>query len=677
MKIGVIDSGIGGLSVLSSLIKNCPNHEYIYFGDTIHLPYGEKTEEQIIEYANNIIKFLEKEDVSVIVIACGTISSHLKSLKSNVPLIDIISPLKGKLDNYKKISIMATPMSIKTNAFKQYINCELNLIACPKLVPIIENNDYSKLDNTLKEYLKSTYDSEALILGCTHYPLIKNEISKYFKGNIICLDKYIIDKINELSESEFKLKLYFSAITDKLLENVKRILNRNDLDIERKCVNMLENKKILVLGMARSGYSVAKLIYKNNDVIITDKNDQDENKVKELETLGVKFIKSDTGVELLDKSFDLVIKNPGIEPSHPVVKKANELNIKIVNEMEVAYNYLPKNVKIIGITGSNGKTTTTTILYNLLKLHGIDVILGGNIGYPLSEVVEKVNVNSVLVLEISDHQLYNLDTFKTDISVLTNICPTHLDFHGTYENYKNTKKKIFNHHTSIDKAFINYKNEDSLDITKDILSSKYYFNNDGNYYNEEGIYINNELVIKLSDIKIKGTHNYENILVSLMVLKEFAFDKDIIKEYLSKFNGVEHRIEVVDSKSNIDFYNDSKATNPTSTLTALKTMNKPTHLILGGMERSQDFNELNEYIGVVKCIYAIGEVTDRIFDYAKSMNIECIKCYKLDKAMNEINEKVKNNEIVLLSPASASWDQYDKFETRGEEFKKLVEKLFD
>ena len=429
--------------------------------------------------------------------------------------------------------------------------------------------------------------------------------------------------------------------------------------------------------MARSGYHAAKLLHSSNEIIITDKNDQKEENVKELESLGVKFIKSESGVELLDSSFDLIIKNPGIEPSHPIVKKASELNIKIVNEMEVAYNYLPKSVKIIGITGSNGKTTTTTILYSLLKLHGIDTILGGNIGYPLSEVVGKVNVNSVLVLEISDHQLYNLDTFKTDISVLTNICPTHLDFHGTYENYKNTKKKIFNHHTNLDKAFINYKNEDSMNITENILSDKNYFNNEKNYYNEKGIYINNELVIELNDIKIKGSHNYENILAVLVVLKEFAFDKEIIKDYLSQFNGVEHRIEVVDSKSKINFYNDSKATNPTSTLTALKTMANPTHLILGGMERSQDFNELNEYIKIVKCIYAIGEVTDRVYEYANNLGINCIKCYTLENAMNEIKEKVQFNDAVLLSPASASWDQYDKFETRGEEFKKLVEKLFD
>ena len=161
------------------------------------------------------------------------------------------------------------------------------------------------------------------------------------------------------------------------------------------------------------------------------------------------------------------------------------------------------------------------------------------------------------------------------------------------------------------------------------------------------------------------------------MLKEFAFNKEIIKNYLQKFNGVEHRIEVVDSNSGIDFYNDSKATNPTSTLTALKTMNKPTRLILGGMERSQNFNELNSVMGIVKCIYAIGAVTDRIESYATENNIACVKCYNLEDAMTKIKEDVSIGEAVLLSPASASWDQYDKFETRGEEFKKLVEKLFE
>jgi len=236
MKIGLMDSGIGGLTVLKSLLKNCPNHEYIYYGDTLHLPYGEKSKDEIINYSNKIIEFLESEKVDLIVIACGTVSSHREGLKSNKKIIDIISPLNNKLDNYSKISIMATPLSIKTNAFKNYINSELNLIACPKLVPIIESNNYEKLDLVLKEYLESTFDSDALILGCTHYPIIKEYIEKYFDKDIICLDKFIVDIVSDLELSNNSLKLYFSK-TDKILEeNVKRILELEDVHLERMCL---------------------------------------------------------------------------------------------------------------------------------------------------------------------------------------------------------------------------------------------------------------------------------------------------------------------------------------------------------------------------------------------------------------------------------------------------------
>ncbi len=440
---------------------------------------------------------------------------------------------------------------------------------------------------------------------------------------------------------------------------------------------MLENKKIFVLGLAKSGYYVTKLLASKNTILVTDKIEPTKETLEELASLGVTFKQSETGVELLDETFDIMIKNPGIEPKHPCVLKALDLKIDIVNEMEVAYHYLPKHIKIIGITGSNGKTTTTTMLYELLKKHHVPCHLGGNIGFPLSQIVNDIKSGDVLVLEISDHQLYNLKDFKTDISILTNICPTHLDFHGNYENYKKTKQKIFNHHGSSDLAIINASNTDSLEVTEKIKSRKEYFNNQENYYNDKGIYINSKLVIKLSDIKIKGSHNYENILACLLALKEIAFDKRLIKEYLSNFNGVEHRIEIVDSKRNIEFYNDSKATNPTSTLIALKTMTKKTHLILGGMERSQDFHELDGEINKVAGIYAIGEVTKRVANYAKKMHIPCYKCETLEKAMHQIKENVQNDEAVLLSPASASWDQYDKFETRGEEFKKLVEKLFN
>lgn len=437
---------------------------------------------------------------------------------------------------------------------------------------------------------------------------------------------------------------------------------------------MYENKKILILGAAKSGIAVAKLLANRNNAItlsdIKPLNPQDE---KELKSLNINIVITSNQVDLIDTSYDLVIKNPAIMVTSDIVKKLDSLNIKTENELEVAYHFLPDDVKIIGITGSNGKTTTTTIIYELLKRHGQSVILGGNIGTPLSALVSEVKKGDVVLLEISDHQLCDIHEFKTNISVLTNICPTHLDYHGTYEHYMNTKKKIFNLHTKGDLAIINAQNIDSMSITKDISSTKIYFNNDENYIKDGYIYLHNHQYLSIDEICLKGHHNYENILAALLVLDNFKLDKEIVKSFLSEFKGVNHRLEYVTKKDGVEYYNDSKSTNPTATITALQTFTKPVHLILGGLERNQDFNELNDYMKYVKYIYAIGGVTDRIFDYAKSINIPCQKCYTLNVAMEKIHENVHEGEVVLLSPGSSSQDQYVKFEDRGDEFKNIVE----
>ncbi len=238
MTIGIFDSGVGGLTVLKSLLKNYPNHKYIYYGDNLNVPYGNKSIEELQKYGNNIIEFLEKAGAEKIIIACGTLSSNKEILKSNVELIDLLSPLKNKLDNYHKISIMATPLSVKTNAFAKYINCNLNLIACEKLVPLIEHNDYTNLDEILKEYLQSTKDSDALILGCTHYPIIMDRVAKFFPKKIITLDEFILDKVKNLESSEPSLQIYFSLIDNNVLDNTKKILNNDKINIERKILNV-------------------------------------------------------------------------------------------------------------------------------------------------------------------------------------------------------------------------------------------------------------------------------------------------------------------------------------------------------------------------------------------------------------------------------------------------------
>lgn len=233
MKIGLLDSGIGGLTVLKRLIDKCPNHEYIYFGDTLNMPYGEKSREELIECGNKVIEFLENNNVDLIIIACGTLSNNIDYLKSNTKLISLIPLLNKKLDKYREVTIMATPLSIKTNIYKKYIHTKLNLIPCYGLAEAIEHNDNIKINKLLGNYLKDI-NSDILLLGCTHYPIIKNNIKKYYNGDIIGLDEFIVGEIINLKESNFKLKLYFSYIDDNLINNVKNILLINNIEIEER-----------------------------------------------------------------------------------------------------------------------------------------------------------------------------------------------------------------------------------------------------------------------------------------------------------------------------------------------------------------------------------------------------------------------------------------------------------
>ena len=443
---------------------------------------------------------------------------------------------------------------------------------------------------------------------------------------------------------------------------------------------MYENKKILILGAAKSGIAVAKLLAnKNNKIVLTDLNALDDNIKNELENLGIEIVITNNQLHLIDNTWNLVIKNPAIMSTSPLIKKCEDLNLRVENEMEVAYHFLPKDIKIIGVTGSNGKTTTTTMLYNMLKVSGNNVVLGGNIGTPLTDLLKIIKSGDILLLEISDHQLCDFYDFKTDISVLTNICPTHLDYHGTYEHYMKTKKKIFNNHTSKDIAVINKDNEDACKVSEDIKSSKVYFSRKDitckAYFKDGYIYLDNEKVLNINDIVVPGEHNIENVMAALIVCSYFKMDVERIKKFLKNFGGVEHRLEFVRNINGVKYYNDSKSTNPTSTITALKTFDKNVHLILGGLDRNQDYHELDDYMKNVAYIYAIGGTTDMVGEYAKELGIPCYKGYTLDKAMEFLETNVNSGDIVLLSPGSSSQDQYPHFEDRGNEFKCIVNKI--
>ena len=446
---------------------------------------------------------------------------------------------------------------------------------------------------------------------------------------------------------------------------------------------MFENKKIFILGFARSGYEAAKyLIKKGNEVLINDGKEEskvDQKKKEELEKLGVKFFFGSHPDDLLDNSYDYLIKNPGVPIHHKYVEKAKEIGVEVINEVEMAYRLLPKDVTLIGITGTNGKTTTTTLTYEIIKEAGIRCHLAGNIGYPLCSFLDKLKAGDVIVMETSCQQLENVKDFKPNIAVMTNLSEAHVDFFDNdYQKYKDVKTRIFKNQANEDVAILNLENNEVLAQTKDIKSKKLYFSSMKEadcYLKDNIIYYKDKEVINTDDMIIVGKHNAENVMASILVAKQFNISDDVIRKVVYNFKGVEHRLEFCGEVSGVKYYNDTEATNIKCTQIALSSFNKPTIIILGGLERGQDFNELTSYMKNVKAVIAIGQCRKRVEDYAKSINIPVYTHEFLKDGFKEIKKIEKEGDVVLLSPASASWDQYKECEIRGNEFKDYVKEL--
>ena len=446
---------------------------------------------------------------------------------------------------------------------------------------------------------------------------------------------------------------------------------------------MFEDKKILILGMARSGYEACKYLSKHNNTIILNdggsRDKQDKDKVLELERLGITMIFDSHPDDLLDDSFDYVIKNPGIRNDHKYVIKAKELGIPVINEAEMAYRLLPLDVTLIGITGTNGKTTTTTLTYEMIKKSGKRVHLAGNIGYPLCSFLEKLESGDIIVMEVSCQQLANMDKFKPHIALMTNLSEAHIDFFGSYDLYKKVKLKLFANQRDDDIAILNIENDEVMKGTIDIKSNVKYFSSkreiNGAYFIDDKLYYYDEFIMNRDEFLLKGNHNVENALGAMMIAKEVGVDNDSIVSVLKTFTGVRHRLEFIDKVKGVDYYNDTEATNTKCTEIALKAFDKNVVLILGGLERGQDFHDLDDFISPVKEIVGIGECRNRVKEYGDSIGIKTTIYEHLNEAMDYINSVVVDGDTVLLSPASASWDQYKQCEDRGDEFRDIVKEL--
>lgn len=447
---------------------------------------------------------------------------------------------------------------------------------------------------------------------------------------------------------------------------------------------MFENKKVLILGLARSGYQAARVLCaRGNEVILNDGKSEeklDQNQIADLKEMGVKLVFGSHPDDLLDDSFDYLIKNPGVPIDHKYVLKARKLGIEVINEVEMGYRLLPEGVKLIAITGTNGKTTTTTLTYEIMKkAFGDRVILAGNIGFPLCSVLDKITSETILVMEISCQQLENLTQFRPNVALMTNLSPAHIDFLKSYDNYKRVKAKLFQNQDSNDVAILNIDNDDVLNSTKDIKSTVKYFSStreiNGCYLKDNKIYYYGDAVMNTDKVFIAGRHNLENCMGAIMIAKEFNVSNDIICDVITNFRGVEHRLEYVGTVLGRKFYNDTEATNIKCTQIALSSFTSPIVLILGGLERGQDFNELTSFVKNVKAIIGIGQCRERVLEFGNSMNIPTYIYEHLSDGFDKCFEESDSGDIILLSPASASWDQYKECEVRGAEFKKKVEEL--
>ena len=443
-----------------------------------------------------------------------------------------------------------------------------------------------------------------------------------------------------------------------------------------------------ILGAGRSGIAAAKLLKRNGArVFLSDGSDKDKLKFFDEEVLKENGIEFELGVHS-DRIYenDIFIKSPGIPPDSEVIQNAVRLNKKIYSEIEAAYRFC--KCPVIAITGTNGKTTTTVLTGEIFKNAGYDTKVCGNVGLAFSEVVSDTDENSIVILEVSSFQLEDTEEFRPRVSVMMNITPDHIDWHGSFKNYLRAKIRILKNQSGDDLAVINYDDEILREAVKGTEVRKAFFSIKENLidrkieagsFTDKGriIYFDKaknieEEIMETREIIIRGNHNLYNSLAAVISARAFEIKKEIVCDTLKSFQGVEHRIEFVREINGVKYYNDSKATNIDSLIVALESFEKNIILILGGREKGNDYSAVDKLVKErVKEIISIGESRERISDHF-SKNIKVTEVYSFEEAVNKAAQSGMSGDIVLLSPACKSFDMFDSYEHRGKEFKRLV-----
>ena len=452
----------------------------------------------------------------------------------------------------------------------------------------------------------------------------------------------------------------------------------------------LKNRKVAIIGLGVSNLPLLKYMNeKQAKVTVFDEKEKQDVPRKLLEKLDKYKANAFFGKNCFEnlKGFDIIFRSPSCLPTRKELVLEKQRGAIITSEIEMLMKLAP--CKIIGVTGSDGKTTTTSLIYSILKKAGYDTYLGGNIGIPLFTKLGEITKKSILVLELSSFQLMGMEV-SPNISVITNITPNHLNIHKDYNEYIEAKKTIFKYQNENDYLILNYDNEITRNCKKQANSKVIYFSSKEKL--DDGFIVDNGIIkecedgirkhiLDTKDVLLRGKHNFENIATALAATKTLV-DQDIAIDAVKEFKAVEHRLEFVREIDGVKWYNDSVSSSPTRTIAGLNSFDEDIVLIAGGYDKNLDYTPLAKPIlKKVKKLILLGATSGKIFEAVKreeekeGKNIDIYMCDTLEETVNLAKKHAKKSEIVLFSPASASFDMFKNFADRGNKFKNLVNNL--
>jgi UDP-N-acetylmuramoylalanine--D-glutamate ligase len=450
----------------------------------------------------------------------------------------------------------------------------------------------------------------------------------------------------------------------------------------------LKGKKILVVGLGKSGLAAALFLRRRGALVTVSDVRSAEQLAKEIPALIEAGIMVEAGGHglLTFRRQDLIVVSPGVPLDTPELTQVKHFGLPVIGELELAARFLKGHA--LAVTGSNGKTTTTTLLGEILKAGGLPTLVGGNIGLPVIALIDDSAEDTWSVLEVSSFQLETTVQFHPEIAVILNITPDHLDRHGSFENYCAAKERIFAAQTAEDFLVLNADNSPCEHAAARSAAKVYWFSVEHpvpqGAWLEQGTVVYRsaedapaEHVMPLRGIPLKGSHNIENVLAAVVAARLAGVPAEIIRHAVESFQAVEHRLEYVVTHNGVAYYNDSKATNVDATAKAIAAFSGGIHLILGGKDKNSDYTLLSDLLRErVSAVYTIGSAAAKIESHLRGV-VSIYSCETLDKAVASAAAAARPGEVVLLAPACSSFDQFENYEHRGKVFKQLVKDLRD